>query len=140
MKETFEQAPGVGDGQGSLACCSPWGRKEPDTAEWLNWTELRQRNAGSSFPRPALQESQREFKPKWKDANSYMKTHESIKLNWKGRNAWNKWKVESFTEETEDAKTVQVKILEWENTIAKINTINTNKYNSQNKNISGCAQ
>ena len=27
----FEQALGVGDGQGSLACCSPWGHKEPDT-------------------------------------------------------------------------------------------------------------
>ena len=35
----FEQAPGVGDGQGSLACCSPWGRKESDTTERLNWTE-----------------------------------------------------------------------------------------------------
>ena len=33
----FEQAPGVGDGQGGLACCSPWGRKELDTTEWLNW-------------------------------------------------------------------------------------------------------
>ena len=32
----FEQAPGVGDGQGSLACCSPWGRKELDMTEWLN--------------------------------------------------------------------------------------------------------
>ena len=32
----FEQAPGVGDGQGSLACCSPWGRKESDTTEQLN--------------------------------------------------------------------------------------------------------
>ena len=29
----FEQAPGVGDGQGSLACCSSWGRKEQDTTE-----------------------------------------------------------------------------------------------------------
>ena len=28
-----EQVPGVGDGQGSLACCSPWGRKESDTTE-----------------------------------------------------------------------------------------------------------
>ena len=36
----FEQASGVGDGQGSLVCCSPWGHKEPDTIEWLNWTEL----------------------------------------------------------------------------------------------------
>ena len=32
----FEQAPGVGDGQGGLACCSPWGRKESDTTERLN--------------------------------------------------------------------------------------------------------
>ena len=29
----FEQRPGVGDGQGSLACCSPWGAKESDSAE-----------------------------------------------------------------------------------------------------------
>ena len=28
---------GVGDGQGGLACCSPWGCKESDTTEWLNW-------------------------------------------------------------------------------------------------------
>ena len=35
----FEQALGVGDGQGSLMCCSPWGHKESGTTEWLNWTE-----------------------------------------------------------------------------------------------------
>ena len=35
----FEQALGVGDGQGSLACYSSWGPKELDMAEWLNWTE-----------------------------------------------------------------------------------------------------
>ena len=36
----FEWAPGAGDGQGSLACCSPWGLKESDTTQWLNlnWT------------------------------------------------------------------------------------------------------
>ena len=28
--------PGVGDGQGGLACCSSWGRKESDTTEQLN--------------------------------------------------------------------------------------------------------
>ena len=33
----FEQAPGVGDGQGSLMCCSPWGCKESDMTGWLNW-------------------------------------------------------------------------------------------------------
>ena len=36
----FEQAPGSGDGQGSLECCSPWGHKESDMTEWLDWTEL----------------------------------------------------------------------------------------------------
>ena len=36
----FEWTPGVGDGQGGLVCCNSWGRKESDTIEWLNWTEL----------------------------------------------------------------------------------------------------
>ena len=36
----FEWTPGVGDGQGGLACCNSWGRKESDTTERLNWTEL----------------------------------------------------------------------------------------------------
>ena len=35
----FEQAPGDGAGQGSLACCSPWGYKESDMSERLNGTE-----------------------------------------------------------------------------------------------------
>ena len=35
-----EWTPGVGDGQGGLACCDSWGRKESDTTEQLNWTEL----------------------------------------------------------------------------------------------------
>ena len=33
----FEQAPAVGDPQGRLACCSPWGHKGLNTTEWLNW-------------------------------------------------------------------------------------------------------
>ena len=32
----FKQAPGVGDRQGSLECCSPWGHKESDMTEQLN--------------------------------------------------------------------------------------------------------
>ena len=35
----FEQALGVGNGQGSLVCYSPWGLKESDTTDWLNWTD-----------------------------------------------------------------------------------------------------
>ena len=35
----FEQALGVSDVQESLVCCSPWGCKESDTTEWLNWSD-----------------------------------------------------------------------------------------------------
>ena len=35
----FGWTPRVGDGQGGLACCDSWGRKESDMTEWLNWTE-----------------------------------------------------------------------------------------------------
>ena len=34
--DEFEQTPGDGDGQGGLACCGPWGRKELDMTEQLN--------------------------------------------------------------------------------------------------------
>ena len=36
----LEQVSGVGDGQSGLACCSPWGQKEWDTTEQLNWTTI----------------------------------------------------------------------------------------------------
>ena len=36
-RHEFEWTPGVGDGQGGLACCSPWGRRESDATEWLDW-------------------------------------------------------------------------------------------------------
>ena len=36
----FKQAPGVGDGQGGLACCDSWGRKESDMTEGLIWSDL----------------------------------------------------------------------------------------------------
>ena len=35
----FDQALGSGDGQGILACCTPWGHKESYTTEWLNWSD-----------------------------------------------------------------------------------------------------
>ena len=38
-RQEFKQALVLGDGQGSLACCSSWGRKELDTTEQLNRTE-----------------------------------------------------------------------------------------------------
>ena len=39
-EDEFEQALGVGDGQGGLACCGPWGLEELDTIKWLNWTDI----------------------------------------------------------------------------------------------------
>ena len=49
----FELTLGVGDGQGSLACCSPWGHKESDMTEWLKGTELNgQRKKGAAWQDP----------------------------------------------------------------------------------------
>ena len=42
----FEWTLGVGKGQGGLACCSSWGRKDLDMTEWLNWTEWYYRTPG----------------------------------------------------------------------------------------------
>ena len=39
MDVESQWTPGVGDGQGGLACCGSWGRKESDMTERLNWTE-----------------------------------------------------------------------------------------------------
>ena len=44
-----EWTPGVGNGQGGLACCNSWGHKELDTTERLNWTELKKKREMSSF-------------------------------------------------------------------------------------------
>ena len=41
-RREFEQVPGDGDGQGSLACKSPWGHKESYITDWLNWYKLKQ--------------------------------------------------------------------------------------------------
>ena len=45
----LEQAPGVCNGQGSLVCCSPWGHKELDMTERLNWTELKAKTSRLSY-------------------------------------------------------------------------------------------
>ena len=51
----FEQAPGVGDGQGGLAYYSPWGRKELDTTEQLNNNKLLNRVDGWIYGRMGRQ-------------------------------------------------------------------------------------
>ena len=47
----FEWTPGVGDGQGGLACCNSWGHKESDMTEWLNWTEVNLETRSSKLNR-----------------------------------------------------------------------------------------
>ena len=49
----FERTLGVGDGQGSLACCDSWGRQESDTTE-LNWIELQNTTSFSSYNDPVF--------------------------------------------------------------------------------------
>jgi len=49
--------PGVGDGQGGLACCDSWGHKESDMTEQLNWTELN---------KPLVKQTNTYFKNKYK--------------------------------------------------------------------------
>ena len=41
-------------GQGGLVCCSPWGRKELDTTEWLNWTELKRPHLLHRIPKSRI--------------------------------------------------------------------------------------
>ena len=57
----FEQAPGDGEGQGGLACYSPWGCKELGTTEQLNWTML-----PSEIPTPTTDPPVRGFPAVWK--------------------------------------------------------------------------
>ena len=57
----FEQAPGVGDRQGSLACCSPWGRTESDTTEWLNWTV----SIGNFIQYPVINYNEKEYEKEY---------------------------------------------------------------------------
>ena len=49
-KHKFQQVLGVGDGQGSLVCCSPWGHKELDMTEQLNWYWFMQHKVTDYFP------------------------------------------------------------------------------------------
>ena len=58
----FEQAPGDGEGQGSLACCSPWGRKESDTTERLNNNNNILKTGKGSTPVITIKTSKTTFK------------------------------------------------------------------------------
>ena len=71
----FGWTPGVGDGQGGLACCSPWGRKGSHTTEWLNWTEPPGRMAGISAGALVLWDSS---KCSWGSIISHLQRHWSV--------------------------------------------------------------
>ena len=73
-----EQALGVGDGQGSLECCSPWVCKELymterlDMTEWLNWTEVLAKMWRKGNPCALLEECKL-VQSLWKTAWSFLK-------------------------------------------------------------------
>ena len=74
--DEFEQALGVGDEQGSLVCYSPWGYKESDMTERLNWTEL---NADDATLMAENEEELKSFliKVKDKSGKGWLKTQHS---------------------------------------------------------------
>ena len=85
----FGWTPGVGDGQGGLVCCNSWGRKELDTTERLNWTELNGTQEHSplwSPPQCVLLKDNRRRKV-------FLHVHTVQKSRWKwlaDRTEWNK--------------------------------------------------
>ena len=71
--QEFDQAPGVGNGQGSLVYCSPWGHKESDLTKRLsNWTELNWTEGGLApwelIPNEPVQDGVQKYLP---SANGY---------------------------------------------------------------------
>ena len=83
----FGWTPGVGDGQGGLACCSSWGHKESDMTEQLNWTEL----VAQMVKNPSAMWETWVCSLGWEDPlEEGMETHSSI-LAWRipmDRGAW----------------------------------------------------
>ena len=57
----FEEALGVGDGQGCLGSCSPWGSKELDTNEWLNWRRTKTEDETPLLPSKYLQHASNSY-------------------------------------------------------------------------------
>ena len=86
----FEWTPGVGDGQGGLACCNSWGCKESDMTEWLNWTELNHKTSAEWTSLvaqmvkrlPTMQETWVQYLGREDLLEKEMATHSSI-LAWK---------------------------------------------------------
>ena len=88
----FEQVPGVGDGQGSLACCSPRSLKESDMTERLNWlTDVHSSTAYNSQDVETTWMSN----DRWMDKDKWfiftMEFHSAIKKEWKNVTCSNKY-------------------------------------------------
>ena len=82
-----EQAPGVADIQGSLVCCSPWGCKELDTTEQLNWGKLKNDIIiYSSNHNTMKMEINYKIKPKahniWKLKSLFTSWGRNLNINW----------------------------------------------------------
>ena len=71
----LEQIPEVGDGQGGLVCCSPWGCKQLDMTEWLNWADgfLTVQNRNLVFYWYCWWWSQEKWRNGWRDWETFHK-------------------------------------------------------------------
>ena len=81
----FEQVPGVGDGQGRLACCSPRGHKVSDMTEWLNWPRAHPLAVSCGVTKclslPGLRRPQTEGLGH-RTFSAKMKSHRQIRTHW----------------------------------------------------------
>ena len=80
----FEQAQGVDDEQGSLACCSTWGHKELDTTEWLNWLmlNLKLQYFGHQMPKSQLIGKDPDAGKDWRQEEEGATEDETVRLHY----------------------------------------------------------
>ena len=76
----FGWTPVVGDGQGGLVCCGSWGRKELDSTEWLNWTELSTENQRVECHSTCTLQKGSLYEEQWNNLDIFSSHSESVTL------------------------------------------------------------
>ena len=108
----FEQALGVGEGQGSLACCSPWGHKESDTTERLNNSNTEQRNWLCDQALSLLQASSEDLVLGWGFPKGFWTWHSGLRFS-KTKFSTNKERSENPGPNLEPAKGKHWSTVKW---------------------------
>ena len=124
--QEFGWTPGVGDGQGGLACCNSWGGKESDTAEQLNWTEL----ISSSIEQSRI--SRDKITGNDKEKNPEMPFFLLVLVSGKrGKEiVQTMWKEETYSPKTENKRRFKLSSTRWERKKKIVNKVILNTKNS----------